>query len=369
MQKVLITILAATTLVLGILCVVQRNQLRAGNERMRAAEEAWRADTEVREAQSTRVKQLESANERLDEQVQQFVAATPMPRPNEAREANQLTTLAERVRAARKNAAGDNDNSSGEGKEGFLGNGMEAMLGKMLKDPAMREMLRGQQKATINMMYSGLFKELNLSSEEKEKVTGILVDSQMKNVENAQGIFGEKKEGAAEDTSKLFVEAKKQTDAELTALLGDERFAQYEDYQKNIGERMQLDQLKTKMAAEHLPLQDDQMAQLLQVMKEEKAAVPPVMPTDNTQVPKKELFTAENFDKQIEWMAEYNRRVLDRAGQILSPEQLKQYQEFQEQQATMQKLGMKMARQMFGGDKSGSPPEPVAPNELLKPLP
>jgi hypothetical protein len=188
----------------------------------------------------------------------------------------------------------------------------------------------------------------------------------MKNVENAQGIFGEKKEGAAEDASKLFVEAKKQTDAELAALLGDERFAQYEDYQKNIGERMQLDQLKTKMAAENLPLQDDQMAQLLQVMKEEKTAVPPVIPTDNTQVPKKELFTAENLDRQMQWMAEYNRRVLDRAGQILSPEQLKQYQEFQEQQATMQKLGMKMALQMFGGDKSGSPPEPALPDELLK---
>jgi len=242
MQKTLITILAAATLALGILCFVQRNQLRTGNERMRAAEEAWRADTEVSEAQSTRVKQLESANERLDQQVQQFVAASPMPRMNEAREANPLTTLAERVRAARKNPAGENDNSSGEGKAGFLGNGMEGMLGKMMKDPAMREMLRGQQKATINTMYSGLFKELNLSSEEKEKLTGMLVDSQMKNVENAQGMFGEK-EGAAEDASKLFVEAKKQTDAELAALLGDERFAQYEDYQKNIGERTQLDQL------------------------------------------------------------------------------------------------------------------------------
>jgi len=215
-------------------------------------------------------------------------------------------------------------------------------------------------------MYSGLFKELNLSSEEKEKVTGILVDAQMKNVENAQGIFGEKKDGASEDTAKLYVEAKKQTDAQLTALLGEERFAQYEDYQKNIGERMQIDQLKTKMAAENLPLQDEQMARLLQVMKEEKAAVPPVIPTDNTQVPNKELFTAENLDKQMQWMAEYNRRVLDRAGQILSPEQLKQYQEFQEQQATMQKFGWNMARQMLGGEKSSNPPEPVPPSELLK---
>jgi hypothetical protein len=155
MQKALITILVATTLALGILCVVQWKQLRAGNERMRAAEEAWHADAEVREAQSTRVKELESANERLDQQVQEFVAASPTLQTNQARQANGFTTLAERVRAARKNADGENNASPSEGKEGFLGNGMEAMLGKMMKDPAMREMLRGQQKATINMMYSG----------------------------------------------------------------------------------------------------------------------------------------------------------------------------------------------------------------------
>jgi hypothetical protein len=57
------------------------------------------------------------------------------------------------------------------------------------------------------------------SSEEKEKLTGILVDSQMNNIENAQGIFGEKKEGSAADTSKLFAAAKTQTNATLKALL------------------------------------------------------------------------------------------------------------------------------------------------------
>ena len=359
MQKALIAILAATTLALGILCAVQWKRLRAGNERTRAAEEAWQADTEAREAQSMRVKALERENERLDQQVQEFVALTTMLRTNEARQASNLTTMAERVRAAQKSAGGENGSSSGEGKGGIFGKGMGEMLGKMMKDPAMREMVREQQKAAINMMYSGLFKELNLSPEEKEKLKGILVDAQMKNVENAQGIFGEKKEGAAEDTQKQFADAKLQTETELRTLLGDERFAQYEDYQKNIGERMQLDQLKTKMAAENLPLEDQQMAALLQVMKEEKAAVPPVIPTDNTQIPRRELFTAENLDKQMQWMEDYNRRVLDRAGQILSPEQLKQYQAFQDQQATMQQFGLNMARQMFGGEKAGSPPEPV----------
>ena len=114
---------------------------------------------------------------------------------------------------------------------------------------------------------------------------------------------------------------------------------------------MQLDQFKTRLEAENLPLQDQQMAQMIQIMKDEKTALPPIIPTDNTEFPKKELMTAENLDKQGSWMEDYNRRVLDRAGQVLSPEQLKQYREFLEQQASMQKLGLKMARQMFGAGK------------------
>ena len=45
---------------------------------------------------------------------------------------------------------------------------------------------------------------------------------------------------------------------------------------------------------------------------------------------------------------EINRRVLERAAQVLTPEQLKSYGEFQFQQLEMQKFGMKMAQQMFG---------------------
>jgi hypothetical protein len=48
--------------------------------------------------------------------------------------------------------------------------------------------------------------------------------------------------------------------------------------------------------------------------------------------------------------------VLDRAGQVLSPEQLKDYAGFLKSQLEMQKMGMNMARKMFGAPKGASPP-------------
>lgn len=353
MQKTLIGILTTLTLVLGVVCVRQSGQLRASREQVRATEEARATETEAREAQVSRMKNLERSNERLEQQVQQFASVTTTLRSNDVRQSSNLTALAQQLRPPFPGGAGAA--GEGGGESGQLGKGVGEMLGKMMKDPAMREMMRDQQKAVIKLMYAGLFKDLNLTPEEKDKLQGIFTESQMQNVEAAQGMFGGEKEGAAEEATRQITEGKKQTEAEVRALLGEERYAQYEDYQKNMAERMQLDQFKNQLAGDS-PLRDEQMKQLLQLMQAEKAARPPAIPTDQTQVPRKEMFTAENLDKQMKWMEDYNRRVLEGAGKILSPEQLQQYQAFQEQQAAMQKLGLQMTRGMFGGDKAGGTP-------------
>ncbi len=353
MQKILIGLLALTTAALGVLCLMQRKQLLASAEKLQGLEQSRAAETETRAVQAARVKELERSEARLENQLQEFTKVTKALRANEARQSSNLTTFAQRMQAA-KARGGPSGDAEGSG----LGKGMGEMIGKMMKDPAMREMMREQQKAAINMMYSGLFKDLNLSPDEKDKLKALLTDAQMRNIESAQGLFGgDEKQDSAADATKLIAEAKKQTDAEIKSLLGDERFSIYQDYQKSMGERMQIDQFKNQIAAENMPLRDEQAAQLSQIMKEEKAAVPPIIPTDQTQMPTKEQFTTENLEKQMQWMEDYNRRVLGRAQSVLSPEQFTKYQSFQEQQAAMQKLGMNMARQMFGGEKSSAVPQ------------
>jgi len=349
MQKALIGMLTVTTLGLAVLCGVQFQQLRAAREQTRAAEEARAADTEDRQAQATRVKDLERVNRRLEQQVEKFAAVTTMLRTNEARQSSNLTAMAESLRSLR----GGNSDTAEEG-EGAFGKGMGEMLGKMMKDPAMREMMREQQKAMINMMYSGLYKELNLTPEEKDQFRTLLTEAQMKTIENAQSLFGTN-QAASADMTRQIQAAKKESDAAIKALLGDQRFAQYDDYRNNINERMQLDQFKNQLATDNVPLRDEQSAQLLQILKEEKLALPPAISTEESQIPSKETFTAEKLDQQLKWMDEYNKRVLDRAGQVLTPEQLTQYKSFQEQQASMQKLGLQMAKQMFGAEKGSKP--------------
>jgi hypothetical protein len=345
MQKTLIGLLSVAVVVLALAFAWQTKQLRHAETHARAAQESLATQNGADEAQAQRIAELERGNARLEKQVAQFASVTTSLRTNETALRSNATALAERIKAA-----GGTD-AEREG-EGLFGKGMGDMIGKMMKDPAMREMMREQQKVAINMMYGGLFKELNLSPEEKEKLKDLLTDSQMGNVEAAQGLFGgTQDEAAVAAAKKATAEAKKQTDADLKALLGDERFAQYQDYEKNIGDRMQLDQFKTQLAADSTPLRDDQNAQLLQIMKEEKLALPPAIPEAQSEMPDKDTFTAQKMDEQLKWMEQYNARVADRAKGVLTPEQFINYQKFQEQQASMSKLGLQMARQMFGGDK------------------
>jgi hypothetical protein len=349
MQKLVITLLGLATFVLAVVCAAQWRQLNRTQARLQAAEEAQRTEAVMRETQTSKLTELERANERLDQQVREFTSVTTTLRTKDATQSSNITALATQLRAVSPADAG------AENKPGF-GQEMGAMVQKMMKDPAMREMMRSQQQSAVKMMYSGLLKQLNLTPEEKDKFMGILTDLQMKTVENAQGLFSNEPDAPdAKEKNLAIGELKKQADADIKQLLGDERNEQFKDYQANLGERMQIDQLQARLTEANLPLQEQQSAQLLEAMKVEKTAVPPPIPTDANENPAnlKNLMTSENIDKQIQWMTDYNQRVLDRAAGFLTPEQLKSYREMQEQQAAMQQMGLKMAKEMFGSGKGG----------------
>jgi hypothetical protein len=355
MQKAIIALLSCITLALAVLNVAQRQKMRATQaelQAVRAAQVEFEKSAEEGHTAKLELQELKRVNTQLDQRIKEFTAVTTTLRTKEANQSSNLTALASRLRNASADSGSPEDNAD-FGKE--MGN----MVQKMMKDPAMREMIRSQQQAAVKMMYNGLFKEMKVTPEEKDKLMGILTDFQMKTVENAKGLFGGTDNDADTATqTQSIADLKKQADADIEELLGQERNKQFKDYQSNVGERMQIDQLQTKLQAENVGLQDDQVAQLLAAMKQESAAFPPPIPSNANENPAnlKELMTSDNIDKQLKWMTDYNSRLADRASQILTPEQLKIYRGQLEQQAAMQEMGLKMAKGMFGGKSAPTPP-------------
>ena len=218
----------------------------------------------------------------------------------------------------------------------------------------MRELMRAQQKVALNKMYGPLIADLKLPPEQAQKLGDLLLDQQMKTLERSQDMF---KDGNMDfkKIAEVSKDSEKESEAAIQELLGPEKFAEFQEYKKTMGERMQLGQFKEQMQEAGSPIADEQAKRMFAVIKEERERYPPAFDKDKDP---SALFADGGMEKHFAWQEEMNRRVQERLGEILSPEQLKAYVASQEQQLSMQKFGMKMAREMFG---KGAPASVVTP--------
>ena len=353
MKNKILAVLLLCVLALGAVSAGLWRQLQAARQELAQVQLAAQAETEARAQQADKIKQLEAQRARLGQDVDQFTTLVNSLRAKESSHASNYARLAT---ASATTSAGGATSADADKGGLFGGKGMGDMLSKMMKDPAMKEMMRTQQKVMVQKMYGPLLKDLNLPPEQKDKFMELMLDRQMSSIDQAGALF---KEGETDKTeaAKAMQESQKELDASLKALVGDEKFAQYQDYTKTMGERMQLDQFRQQLETGNMALQDDQMKSLLQVMKEEREKVPPVISNkagDNPADFAKAL-SEDNLAKQFQWQEDLNRRVQERAGQVLTPEQLKEFTDFQSQQMNLQKVGMKMAKELFGTGKTAAP--------------
>jgi hypothetical protein len=248
--------------------------------------------------------------------------------------------------------------AGGQGKENPAG-GMAKMLGNMMKDPEMRKAMAQQQRIGLDMIYGSLMKQLKLSPEQEEKFKDMLIAQQMENMSQASAMF----EGDATERNKVAQElaAKRaEKDEEIKQLLGDEKFEQYQNYNQTLGERMMLEQF-----GRSAEISQQQSDQLMAIMQEEKKNVQinfGTQPADANQDWQAVLGSDEATAKLFMQQEEVNNRVLERAAQVLTPEQFEKFAPVLKNQLEMQKAGLKMARQMFskGSNPSGAQPAPPA---------
>ncbi len=225
-----------------------------------------------------------------------------------------------------------------------MGETLGAAIDRMMDDPALKEMMRLHQGAMVSRMYGPLYRELGLTGEVQQKLVDLLTARSMVGFDDAASFLSDGKAPRAEDAGTIGDE-RERIDAQIRALLGEERFTRYEAYEKTIPARMRLDQFRTQMAGGDQALRDWQVEALVQVMREEEKGASP-------------------------WQEESRQRVLERARQILSAEQWKAFGEFQKQELLALRLGMKVSRDFFGdrfggAGTAGSPPGHVDHDEAL----
>jgi hypothetical protein len=151
----------------------------------------------------------------------------------------------------------------------------------------------------------------------------------------------------------------KTMDEQMKTLLGDDRYAQYKDYQETVGERTLLNQFKLQAGSDY-NLTDPQSEALLTFMKEERKSVAAntklPLTTDSNKDPAalQALMSGDKVDEIIQAQETVNQRVYERARTILSPEQLDTLSRFQTNSIQTTRMGMSMMKTMFGPQKASA---------------
>lgn len=230
------------------------------------------------------------------------------------------------------------DEEKPKGKGGFLA--------RMFKDPEMRKMLAAQQASALRGYYSDFVKQANLTPDEAEKFFQLLQERQMALMDSSANMMA-----GGEVDMKAATAAANTTDDALKDLLGSARFGEYQDFEKTLGDRIQVQQFSQQLGAVGPPLQDYQSQALIQIMSQEQANLPNFKSGHGAGIQQATNMNPADMDQFSQQIDAMNQRVYNRAMSVLTPPQLSAFASFQKNMAAAQLAGLKMSQQMLKGEQ------------------
>ena len=230
----------------------------------------------------------------------------------------------------------------------------------MFEDPDMREAIVAQQKAAlgpiIDKTYSKLFSDLKLTPDQTTALKEMLLNKQLGAAQmGTAALSGDTDPTKSAELGQKVKSASDAADAEIKTFLGDDKFAQLKTYEKSAADRMAISGFKDQLNGS-AALTPEQEQQLIDATTQERQNFK--FTTDFGDKSKltgdlSATFNEENVNRFIEEMGQLNQHFVEKAQNILTPDQLEAYQKFLNNQQALQKMGMQMGAKMFAPAKQG----------------
>jgi hypothetical protein len=304
-----------------------QSQLESARNELQAAQQRLNEQIEADHHSSS----AEDRNKALEDKLTKTAAIA-------ARQTAQVSQLQQFLAAAETNA-----NTSGA-------------LAGVFKDPAMRDMIRAQQRAFIRPMidrsYGAFCRQLNLTPEQTALLKDLLEKKMLVSADMSMAGMDPKMDAAKR--AELSQQIKSGTDAydsQIQQFLGEDNYRSFQNYELSVPDRLAVGQLQDQLAGTDAALNATQETQLIQLMQEERAAFQWTSNfgqrnADGTA--SAALPNDEQLAKYAEEKAQLDRQILTRARSILTPEQLAALEKYQAAQNQMQISAMRLAGKMFG---------------------
>ena len=225
----------------------------------------------------------------------------------------------------------------------------------MFKDPKMKEMIKSSQKAFMGPMldkqYAALFQQLNLTPDQTAALKDLLQKKMSVGADAGMSMLDGSLDAAQRvDLAKQMKSETDDYDAQIKQFLGDDNYQVFQAYEKTTPDRMTVSQFSDQLSGSATPLSSDQQQQLIQMMSDERNGFKWTADYNNKNPLNGDfasMFSEDKINQFAKEKDQLDQQILARAQQMLTPEQLASFQQFQTTQRELQIAGMKMAATMF----------------------
>ena len=210
---------------------------------------------------------------------------------------------------------------------------------ELLKDPAYQKARLAMLRSSIEQTYPGLVEELELTGEEADRVFNLLAESQMAMTALASSPTGNMQQDEAATATQIrrgLQVLQAQQSQSLREMLGETRYAQWQEYQQTRSTRMQASAYANAIAQAGAPLDGPQLRTLTSAMiGEQKAMQQALLELGRTVNADSAESRAQAQEALRNRRSESNQRILDAAATRLSAQQLSLLRAQVEQQEAM----------------------------------
>ncbi|MFC1497930.1 hypothetical protein ACFLS1_05590 [Verrucomicrobiota bacterium] len=232
-----------------------------------------------------------------------------------------------------------------------------AGIAKMMKNPGMKDMIRAQQKASMDISHASLFKYLELSEEDTETFKDLLLEKQMSLIDLSLGMMdGSVSPEERQESIIRIQELTSEFNDKIKTFLGEEDYKVYGEFEKTQPERMQVNLFNQSLGADN-KLSEEQEHEMIVSMHEERTNFRFSNNFDQQENFDMSNFNEKSVNRHLDELTQIQDKYIARAEEILTDSQMKQFRNSLDQQRAMQEMGMKMTIQIFGKQGESGPAE------------
>ncbi|MBN2162465.1 MAG: hypothetical protein JXR25_08565 [Pontiellaceae bacterium] len=234
------------------------------------------------------------------------------------------------------------------------GRRMMENIAKMMENPTMNKVLEASQRGSVGALYADMIEYLDLNPEETKYFMDLLMFRQMKQVDMAMKVMSGQLSDEDKAAMQKDIDAAQVTFKEEMAkfLNSTEDYAEFEYYEKTMGERMMLSQMDQDLGGSGAELSDDTYRELLGIMHDERESFDFTSDLTNQQNTdlSPERFSRQNLQNFANDMHQLNTAICEKAQPILSTEQYEAFVSSLKSFTEVQISQLEMAASMFGGE-------------------